>query len=99
MKNLGIVRRIDDLGRIVIPKDARKQLNIQEGDAMEIWLDDNNNIVLKPYEDIENLINERLDETIACLDELKSTIKNTSNIDKIQEVIDKIIDIENEFEN
>lgn len=49
MKFLNIVRRIDDLGRIVIPKDVRKQLNIQEGDAFELWLDDNNNIVWKKY--------------------------------------------------
>ena len=47
MKNLGMVRRSDDLGRIVIPKKIRKQLNIEEGDPLEFWLDDNNNLVLK----------------------------------------------------
>ena len=49
MKDLNMVRRVDDFGRIVIPRDARKQLNIKEGDAFELWLDENNNIVLKKY--------------------------------------------------
>lgn len=47
MKFLNIIRRSDDLGRIVIPKKIRKQLNIEEGDPLEFWLDDNNNLVLK----------------------------------------------------
>ena len=49
MKDLNMVRRVDDIGRIVIPKDVRKQLNIKEGDVFELWLDKNNNIVLKKY--------------------------------------------------
>lgn len=44
----GIVRRIDDLGRIVIPKDIRKKLKIEEADAYEIFYDSDNNILLKP---------------------------------------------------
>lgn len=49
MKDLNKFRRVDDIGRIVIPKDVRKQLNIKEGDAFEFWLDKNNNIVLKKH--------------------------------------------------
>jgi transcriptional pleiotropic regulator of transition state genes len=37
MKNTGIVRRIDDLGRVVIPKDIRRELGIREGDPLEIY--------------------------------------------------------------
>ena len=37
----GIIRRIDDLGRIVIPKEIRRKLNIQEGDPLELSLDGN----------------------------------------------------------
>ena len=48
MKFTGIVRRIDDLGRIVIPKDIRKQLDIKEGDALSLYIEDNN-IVWKKY--------------------------------------------------
>ena len=50
MISLGIVRRIDDLGRIVIPKEIRKRLEIEEGEPMEIYLDTANNIVLKKYQ-------------------------------------------------
>lgn len=41
MKTTGIVRRIDDLGRIVIPKEIRRSMRIREGEAMEIFLEDN----------------------------------------------------------
>ena len=39
MKNTGIVRKIDDLGRIVIPIDIRKNLRIREGDSLEVFVD------------------------------------------------------------
>jgi transcriptional pleiotropic regulator of transition state genes len=48
MKATGIVRRIDDLGRVVIPKELRRTLGIAEGDAMEIFMD-GDKIVLKKY--------------------------------------------------
>lgn len=41
MKATGIVRRVDDLGRIVIPKEIRRNLGLREGEAMEIFLEDN----------------------------------------------------------
>ena len=50
MKATGIVRRLDDLGRIVLPKEIRRTLNVHEGDAMEIWVDDDHSgIFLTPY--------------------------------------------------
>ena len=48
MKATGIVRRIDDLGRIVIPKEIRRSIRLREGDAMEIFLEDNC-VCLKKY--------------------------------------------------
>ena len=48
MKATGIVRRLDDLGRIVIPKEIRRSMDIREGDAMEIFLE-NNHICLEKY--------------------------------------------------
>jgi transcriptional pleiotropic regulator of transition state genes len=48
MKSMGIVRKIDDLGRIVIPRELRKSMNIAERDAMEIYTD-GDCIVLKKY--------------------------------------------------
>ena len=53
MKMLGIVRRIDDIGRIVIPKDVRKMLKIEEGQPMEFFIDDKNNLILKKYNPME----------------------------------------------
>ena len=49
MKKLNIVKLIDDLGRVCIPKAVRKQLNWQDYDALEFYLDENNNLVLKKY--------------------------------------------------
>ena len=49
MKATGIVRRIDDLGRIVIPREIRRQLKIGESDPLEIFLSGDGEIILKPY--------------------------------------------------
>mgnify|MGYP004490958967 FL=1 len=49
MKATGIVRRIDDLGRVVIPKEIRRTLRIREGDALEIFTDREGEIILKKY--------------------------------------------------
>ena len=54
MKSTGVVRRIDELGRIVIPKEIRKNLRIKNGDSLEIFLDDEA-IILKKYSQIESL--------------------------------------------
>jgi len=49
MKSTGIVRKVDDLGRIVLPKETRKILDIKEKDSIEIFID-NNRIVLEKYQ-------------------------------------------------
>ncbi len=49
MKATGIVRKIDDLGRVVIPKEIRKNLHIREGDPLEIFIERNGEIVLKKF--------------------------------------------------
>ncbi|MDD4402904.1 MAG: AbrB/MazE/SpoVT family DNA-binding domain-containing protein, partial [Desulfitobacteriaceae bacterium] len=49
MKALGIVRRIDDLGRVVIPKELRRTLKINESDALEIFTDERGEIILRKY--------------------------------------------------
>lgn len=55
MKATGIVRRIDDLGRIVIPKEIRKKLRIKEGESIEVYLDDLGQIVLKKFSEFSDL--------------------------------------------
>lgn len=55
MKATGVVRRIDDLGRIVIPKEIRKTLRIKEGDPIEIFTDREGEVILKKYSPIGEL--------------------------------------------
>lgn len=49
MKATGVIRRIDDLGRIVIPKEIRKNLRLRVGESLEIFIDKDDNIVLKKF--------------------------------------------------
>lgn len=55
MKATGIVRRIDDLGRVVIPKEIRRTLRIREGDPLEIFTDREGEVILKKYSPISEL--------------------------------------------
>ena len=68
MKATGVVRRIDELGRIVIPKEIRKNLRIKDGTNLEIFID-NNNIVLSKFSEIKELgdIASKLVETISSV--------------------------------
>jgi len=77
MKSTGIVRKVDDLGRIVIPKETRKALCIDIGDPLEVFVQ-NDAIILKPYHaademmDLTHRINARLRDVKS--DELRSAI-------------------------
>lgn len=55
MKATGIVRRIDELGRVVIPKEIRRTLRIREGDPLEIFTDREGGVILKKYSPIGEL--------------------------------------------
>ena len=55
MKATGIVRRIDDLGRVVIPKEIRRTLRIREGDPLEIFTDREGEVILKKYSPVADL--------------------------------------------
>ena len=55
MKATGIVRRIDDLGRVVVPKEIRRTLRIREGDPLEIYTDREGGIILRKYSPIGEL--------------------------------------------
>ena len=78
MKATGIVRRIDDLGRVVIPKEIRRNMRIREGDPLEIFVDRDGEIILKKYSPIGELsgfareyadaINEALDKPVLIAD-------------------------------
>ena len=63
MKATGIVRRVDDLGRIVIPKAIRRTFNINEGDPMEIFTSRDGAVIFKKYGD-SRAINEWVEEVM-----------------------------------
>ena len=101
MKATGVVRRIDDLGRIVIPKEIRKTLRIREGDPLEIFTDKEGEIILKKYSPIGELTEfasqyaETLAKTtghIACISD-KDTIIAVSGAPK-KEYLEKSVSSE-----
>lgn len=90
MKATGVVRRIDDLGRVVIPKEIRRTLRIKEGDPLEIFTDKEGEIILKKYSPIGELSEfateyaETLTKTtghIACITD-KDTVIAISGVSK-----------------
>ena len=58
MKATGIVRRIDDLGRVVIPKEIRRTMRIREGDPLEIYTDRDGEVIFKKYSPVGELLEE-----------------------------------------
>ena len=108
MKATGIVRRIDELGRVVIPKEIRRTLRIREGDPLEIFTDREGEIILKKYSPIGELsdfareytesLHQALGHITAICD--KDTIIAVSGAAR-RELLDKSIheDVENLIKN
>ncbi|RDI38414.1 stage V sporulation protein T [Falsibacillus pallidus] len=74
MKATGIVRRIDDLGRVVIPKEIRRTLRIREGDPLEIFVDRDGEVILKKYSPISELSDFAKEYAEALYDSLGSPV-------------------------
>ena len=72
MKTTGIIRRIDDLGRIVIPKELRRSLRIKNGDSLEIFVDVDD-IILKKYSPMESIE----DAAVKYVDSFNKVIKHS----------------------
>ncbi len=82
MQSTGIIRRVDELGRIVLPKDLRRKLQIKEGTCLEIFID-NNQLILKEYSLLKNF--EEIAEKICeCL---FSTLEENIYITDLTKVI------------
>lgn len=64
MRATGIIRRIDNTGRIVVPKELRKINGIQNGDPVEFYTDDEENIILRKYVPYEDWTKEELREAL-----------------------------------
>lgn len=82
MKSTGVIRRIDDLGRIVIPKEIRKNLRIKEGDNLEIYIS-SEDLVLKKYSYLKRITD--------LAQELADTLSNYLNKDVLITDTDSII--------
>lgn len=81
MQTTNIVRRIDNLGRVVIPKAIRAQMNIQENDEFEIFVDNKTNeILLKPLKAVA--------DDLAPLRNAVADLKNADLANRILEVIE-----------
>ena len=94
MKATGIVRRIDDLGRVVIPKEIRRAMGIREGDPLEIYTTENG-VVFQRYKP------ELVRDIKAMRDKCSDTVFGACNPSKAKELnglFDQIIDIMGEFE-
>lgn len=110
MKATGIVRRIDDLGRVVIPKEIRRTLRIREGDPLEIFVDRDGEVILKKYSPISELSDFAKEYADALYDSLghtvlicdRDTIISVAGVSKkeylnknIGELVEKIMDDRN----
>lgn len=82
MKATGIIKRVDDLGRVVIPKEIRRNLKIQEGDPLEVFIDSETGSVcfFKPYERQVPIILEKALDTI-------TDIEGIDYVDGIRELL------------
>ncbi|SDC55421.1 transcriptional regulator, AbrB family [Pelagirhabdus alkalitolerans] len=74
MKATGIVRRIDDLGRVVVPKEIRRTLRIREGDPLEIFVDREKEVILKKYSPFQELTRFSQEYTDSLNEALKQPI-------------------------
>ncbi|MDR1131483.1 MAG: AbrB/MazE/SpoVT family DNA-binding domain-containing protein [Oscillospiraceae bacterium] len=96
MKATGIVRRIDDLGRVVIPKEIRRTLHIRDGDPLEIYTEKNGEVIFKKYSPVGELsdfaaqICEALYKTGECVSAVcdRDTVIACAGVPK-KELVDK----------
>ena len=90
MKATGIIRRIDDLGRIVIPRDIRKNLGIREGDPLEIYIDElTGSVCFQPYK------RSLLQDLQAMRDRVNNSLYDYKKERDINAAFEKIIEIIN----
>lgn len=92
MKATGVVRRIDDLGRIVIPKEIRRNFKINEGDCIEIFVD-NNGIILKKY----SILDDMMEVTSNLVDAVKKIYDKNIIITDKERVIATVKNLKNNY--
>ena len=90
MKPTGAIRRIDDLGRIVIPRDIRRNIGLREGEAMEIFLEGRDTICSRKYKvKLSDTIDHLKEQIKKCGDDL--TYDTLMKIDTLLEEVQDLI--------
>ena len=91
IKATGIVRRIDDLGRVVIPKEVRRSMGICEGDPLELYVDtESNGIVFVPYHSEVSSKLKGIAENLSIMGQTPEHWEIAEEIRKIAKKIEKI---------
>ncbi len=100
MKSTGVIRKIDELGRIVLPKEIRRNLGIRDGENLEIFVE-NDHIVLKKYskmqdyseivKNLANIVDNTYDFKIIITDRDKALYSGVDKIKNNQEIGEKLI--------
>jgi AbrB family transcriptional regulator (stage V sporulation protein T) len=83
MKATGIVRRIDDLGRVVIPKELRRTMRIREGEPLEIYTDTNGELILRKYSPVGEISHSSME----CAEAIHQITKHTCLITDKDKVV------------
>lgn len=95
MRGTGIIRRVDDLGRVVIPKELRRQINIKDGDPMELFIYGDSVIFRKyvPYEHYTSIIRNAIEAVVSSAENDTNTSPELRNaaVNHLQEAL-KIFD-------
>ena len=99
MKETGILRRIDELGRIVVPKEIRKKLKIREGDNLDIFVSEDNVILRKysPLNDLETILTillaalKKINNVVIVVADLSKVIASTKNEINNDEPISEVL--------
>ena len=90
MKATGIIRRVDDLGRIVIPKDIRRAIGIREGEPLEIFIGGDDTICFRKFKtNLGDAVEHLRDQIENCGDDL--TYKTLMRIDALLEEVQELV--------
>lgn len=90
MKATGIVRRIDDLGRIVIPKEIRRTIGIREGESLEIFIEGEDTVCFRKYKaSLGDAVEHLRDQIENCCDDLTygTLMKIDALLEEVQELV------------
>ena len=94
MKATGIIRRVDDLGRVIIPRDIRRTLHIREGDPLEIFTTEEGGVTFQPYRaslarDIRDMKDE-VSMTLDCMARAVAVEEIKSYLEKAAKMVEKL---------